>query len=691
MSPASPAHPLMQDWLPPYGLPPFERVRPEHFPDAFEAAMQQHLQELDAIAKCPEPANFDNTSAALDRSGGWLNRIELLFENLCASHSSDALLAVQRQMAPRLAAHRNAVFLHAGVFARLDTVHRQRLGLGLDTESLCLLERQHLDFVRAGAQLSGPARERQARINERLAELQTAFSQAVLADEARWLMELRAPEDLAGLPPFMLEATREAALQAGLQGGHALRLSASLMEPFLAFSTRRELREQAWRAWSTRGAMPGGSDSRPLIREILALRLEMARLHGHSDYAEYALHDRMAATPEAATELLMRAWGPARDRALQEQAALQQEAADLDRLQPWDWRFYAEQVRQRRFRLDDAELKPYLQLDHMIEAMFDCAGRLFGLSFIERRGLPLYHPDVRLWEVREGPLGRQVGVFLADNFARPGKNGGAWMSNYREQARNTVDGTEVLPIVANNNNFAKAPAGEPTLLSLADVRTLFHEFGHGLHGLLSQVRFRRLSGANVLQDFVELPSQLFEHWGLAPEVLRRHARHAATGEAIPEDLLERVEAARRFNRGFETVQYVAPALIDLALHRQTELDTLDVDAFERSWCERLEVPEAVGLRHRLPHFRHLFSGPYYAAGYYVYLWAEVLEADAWQAFVETGDLFDPATAARLRRHIYGAGSSADVRDGYRAFRGRDARVEPMLKQRGLLPEEGRPS
>ncbi|MCW7539424.1 M3 family metallopeptidase [Aquabacterium sp. A7-Y] len=688
MSLDSSDNPLLHDWLAPYGLPPFGQVRAAHYAPAFAQAMQLHRAELDAIAANPEPPGFENTAAALDGSGRLLRRIELLFENLCEAHSDEALQVVEREMAPRLAAHRNAVYLHAGLFARLDAVHERRAALGLDTEAHSLLERLHRDFVLAGARLSPEGQARHAAITERLAALHTAFSQAVLGDENAWLLALQAPQDLDGLPPFVLDAARVAAAQRGLNGGYAITLSASLIEPFLAFSTRRDLRELAWRAWSSRGTAAPERDTRPLIVEILELRLELARLHGHASYADYALSDRMAATPQAAETLLMRAWEPARRRALEELEALQAQAGDLGPLQPWDWRFYAEQVRQQRFHVDDTEVKPYFQLDRLLDAMFDCAGRLFGLRFVEQPGPRLYHPDVRLWEVRDQQDERLVGLFLGDNFARPGKKGGAWMSLYRLPSGVRGEASEVLPIVANHNNFAKAPDGEPTLLSADDVRGLFHEFGHGLHGLLGRLRYERVAACNVLQDFIELPSQLFEHWGHAPDVLRRHALHARTGEPIPEALLARLEAARRFNQGYQAVQYVAPALIDLALHRRTDYQGLDVEAVEREWCERLGVPGAVGLRHRLPHFRHVFSGSHYAAGYYVYLWAEVLDADAWEAFVEAGDIFDPTVAARLHQHIYRSGGSVEPRAAYRAFRGRDARVEPMLAQRGLLPEAG---
>ena len=686
MTDHSATNPLLQDWDAPYGLPPFDRIQPGHFVPAFEQALAAHLAEIDAIAQAAP--SFDNTVAALDRSGRLLRRLEGVFYNLCASESSPQLREVEREMAPRLAAHRSAVYLNAALFARLEALNEQRGSLGLNLEQQRLLERLHLDFVMAGARLAPEAKARYAAVMQRLAELNTQFSQHVLADEATYQLPLATEADLDGLPEWVRNAAREAAAQRGIEG-HVVTLSRSLIVPFLTFSKRRDLREAVWRAWTSRGELVPERDTRPLAAEIMKLRLEQARLHGFDSYADYALSDRMAGRPDAVEALLQRVWGPAKARATQERALLEARAravGDAIELQPWDWRHYAEQVRVERYQLDDNEVKPYFQLDRMIDAMFDCAQRLFGVRFVEQHGLALYHPDVRAWEVRDANSDALVGLFLGDNFARPSKRGGAWMSLYREQMRNTADGSAVLPIVVNNNNFAKGAPGTPTLLSFDDVRTLFHEFGHGLHGLLSSVTYERLSGTNVLQDFVELPSQIYEHWALEPEVLKRHALHVQTGEPIPDALIERLKRARHFNQGYETVQYVGSALIDLALHRKTSMEGLDINVFEREERMHLGVPDVVGVMHRLPHFRHLFASDSYAAGYYVYMWAEVLDADGFNAFVEAGDIFHPATAERLKRHIYSAGNTAEPGAAYRAFRGRDADVQAMLADRGLVAE-----
>lgn len=677
----STTNPLLQQWDTAYGLPPFAQIHAELFEPAFDVALAAHLAELDAIAAQAAPPDFENTLAAFDRAGRQLRQIDLLFNNLTSSETSPALQAVELRMAPRLAAHVNAIYMHQRLFARIDALHREKTALGLQGEQLRLLERVHLDFVRAGAKLAPDAAREYGEIMEKLADLTTRFSQNVLADEAGFTLVLSGEADLAGLPVFLRNTTRAAAEARGMApGSHLVQLSMSVVVPFLTFSARRDLREQVYTAWAQRGEHAGAHDNRPLIKEIMQLRARQAQLHGYASYADYALLDRMAGTPAAVSQLLEKVWEPAKAAAAADRQLLQEIADGEGATEPiaaWDWRYYAEKVRAARYDLDDNLLKPYFTLDNMISAMFDCAQRLFGVRFIEQQGIPLYHPDVRVWEVRNRD-DKLIGIFLGDNYARPSKQGGAWMSIYRSQSRIAGD---VLPIVVNNNNFAKA---SPTLLGFEDVRTLFHEFGHGLHGLLSNVTYERLAGTQVLKDYVELPSQLFEHWALEDQVLKRHALHHETGEAIPDVLLEKLRAARRFNQAYETVQYVGPALIDMALHARTDQSDLDITQFEAAECARLGVPADIGQRHRLTHFRHLFSGDSYAAGYYVYMWAEVLDADGYAAFVEAGDPFDPAVASRLYRYVYSSGNSLDVASAYRAFRGRDAQVDAMLEKRGLL-------
>jgi peptidyl-dipeptidase Dcp len=685
------SNPLLQPWDAPHGLPPFEATRAEHFEPAFAAALKQHLAEIDAIGTGAAPPSFENTVAALDRSGRLLHRIENMFYNLTSSETSPALQAVEMRMAPLLAAHNSAVSMHRGLFARIDALHAKREALALTPEQKRVLERFHFDFVRAGAQLGADDQKRYAQIMERLTGLTTRFGQNVLADESGYRLVLEDEAEMAGLPPFVRAALRQAALDRGIQNGALVTLSRSHIVPFLTFSERRDLRETAWRAWTTRGEHPGEHDNRPVAREILTLRNEQARLHGFASYADYALTDTMAGQQAAVTALLTQVWEPAKARAAEELEALQALAlsrGEAVQLEPWDWRFYAEKVRQVRYDLDEATVKPYFPLTRMVEALFDCAERLFGITFALQPALRAYHPDVKVYEVR-GADGAAIGVFLHDNFARASKRSGAWMSAFRKQSRNLTSAGDAaaLPIIINNNNFAKGAPGEPTLLSFDDASTLFHEFGHGLHGLLSNVTYERVSGTSVLRDFVELPSQIFEHWLAEPEVLKRHARHYQTDEAIPDALIAKLHDARLFNQGYETVRYTASALVDMAAHALTGAEAPDVVAFERDELARIGAPAVVGMNHRLTHFQHLFSGSGYAAGYYVYLWAEVLDADGYDAFKEAGSPFDPAVAARLREFIYSTGNSIEPSAAYRAFRGRGPTALPMLKQRGLVAED----
>ena len=678
-------NPLLDDWTTPFSLPPFDRIRAADFAPAFAAAMQAQRAEVEAIAAHPGPADFDNTVAAFDRGGRLLSRIEAAFHALAASHTSPEIQAVQRELAGPLAAHDSAVMMHAGLFARMDAVHAARHGLGLDPERLRLVERLHIDFVRAGAKLGADQQPRYAQIMERLAQLTTRFAQNVLADEAGFQLELSDAE-LDGLPPFVRASARQAASDRGLGAGtHVVTLSRSLIVPFLTFSSHRQLRERAWTAWVGRGENEGETDNHEVARDILRLRQEQAWMHGHASYADYALANTMAGTTASVDNLLddvyARALGALRD----ERAAVHESLRDAGVAAPymaWDWRFGSERVRQARYAFDDGEVKPYFSLDRMVQAAFDCAQRLFGIRMVRNDAIPVYHPDVVPYEVHDGD--KLIGIFLHDNFARQTKRSGAWMSALRWQCRN---GGVDLPVIMNNNNFAKGAPGEPTLLSFDDARTLFHEFGHGLHGLLSNVTFQRLSGTNVLRDFVELPSQLFEHWLLEPEVIARHARHWQTGEPIPETLVRRLQEARRWGQAYETVRYAGSALVDMAVHaRQDKEPPADLPEFEAATLARLGLPPEVGVNHRLLHFQHLFSGSAYAAGYYVYLWAEVLDADAFDAFKEAGNPFDPVTAARLRQCIYGAGDSVAPQQAYAAFRGRMPSIEPLLRKRGLLPE-----
>ena len=669
-------NPLLNDWEGPWAIPPFAAAKPELFEPAFDVAMREHREELDTIAKNSAPANFENTLAAFDISGKRLARIQSLFDNLCSSHTSPELQAVERRMAVPLAAHESAIYMHQALFARVLAIYETRQKAGLTGEQLRLLERVHLDFVRAGAMLSAAAQERYRQVREKLAGLTTQFGQNVLHDESSWQLVLKGEEELAGLPEFLRGAAKSAAKERGVDG-HVITLSRSLVVPFLTFSERSDLRETAWRAWTSRGEHAGEYDNRPLIAQIVQLRKEQAQLHGYKTYADYALVDRMAKEPKAVYQLLDDVWQRAKGKVETERAQLKAAGATGE-IEAWDWRYWAEKVRQRDYAIDDAQVKPYFALDNMVNAAFDCAQRLFGIRFTPRHDIVAYHPDVRSYEVHDAK-GQPVGLFFHDNYARPSKRSGAWMSTFMRQGRN---GGRMLPLVANNNNFAK---GAPTLLSFDDVRTLFHEFGHGLHGLLSNVEYIKLSCTSVLQDFVELPSQLYEHWMSEPEVLKRHARHAETGEAIPDALIDKLQKAAKFGQGYDTVSYTGSALVDMAVHTHPDpASVTDWTAFEAKVLGELGMPHVVGARHRLTHFQHLFTGDSYAAGYYVYMWAEVLDADAYGAFKEAGNPFDAQVAAKLKQWIYSSGNSFEPGFAYASFRGRPPRVEALLEKRGLL-------
>ncbi len=679
-----PAEPiLLQKWETPFEMPPFAAIRDEDFMPSFQEAMRRHRTEVDAIAGHAEAPTFANTVEALERAGRSLQKVSMVFFNLASSDSNDERQKIEREISPVLSKHGMAILTNPKLFERIKALHEAADTLGLTPEQRRLLERCHKRFVRAGALLDEAGKERMTEIGARLSALHTAFAQNVLAAEKSFQLVLNGEDDLKGLPEFVRQAAAQAARDRGLPGKHVITLSRASIEPFLEFSERRDLRKQAYEAYVARGE-EAEADNRPLIQEILALRNELAKLLGFETYADYQIDDAMAKTAASARELLERVWRGARLKADEERQALEsmaQAAGHNEPLAGWDWHHYTEKRRKAEYDIDGAALKPYFELNNMVAAAFDTAHRLFGLGFRERADVPVYHPDVRVWEVSDRQ-GRAIALFVGDYFHRPSKRSGAWMSCFRRQER--LDG-EVLPIIVNVLNFTKAGEGAPTLLSLDDARTLFHEFGHALHGLLSNVTYGSLSGTSVDRDFVELPSQLFENWLLKPEVLNRFARHTETGESIPQSLIRKLHAARKFNQGFATAEYTASALFDLDIHEVGSPGALDAGDFEEALRSRIGMPEAIALRHRPPHFQHIFGGSSYAAGYYTYLWAEVMEADAFEAFEEAGDIFDPEVAERLRKYVYSSGGTMKPDEAYRAFRGRDPAVEPLMEKRGLPP------
>ncbi|QFU07914.1 Peptidyl-dipeptidase dcp [Rhodobacteraceae bacterium THAF1] len=666
-------NPLLQTWDTPFGLPPFETIEDAHFMPAVEATLDTARANIAAIADSEEPATFENTIVALERADEDLSRVLGVFYNMAGADSNPERERLSREFSPMLSAYGSDIAMNEALFARIEAVWAERETLDLTDEEQRLLFLTRRQFVRAGAELEGIAKDRLRSVTERLSGLGVSFTQNLLADEREWYMEL-AETDLEGLPDFLIDAARSAGEDKGASGP-VITLSRSLIVPFLQFSPRRDLREQAYAAWSARGMNGGDTDNRAIAAEILALREERAGLLGYDDFASFKLETEMAKSPAAVRELLMKVWEPARTKAEEDGArlaAMMHNDGTNGDLEPWDWRYYSEKRRQEEHDLDETALKPYLQLDRMIEAAFDCANRLFGLEF-KPLDVKLYHPDVRAWEVTRN--GEHMAVFVGDYFARESKRSGAWCSAMRSQREG------VRPIVVNVCNFAKPPKGRPALLSYDDARTLFHEMGHGLHQMLSDVRFESMSGTSVARDFVELPSQLFEHWLEVPEVLTTYATHAETGEPMPDDMRDRLLAASTYDMGFQTVEYLGSAIVDLEFHAGEAPE--DPMAMQAEVLEEIGMPKAVGMRHATPHFAHIFSGDGYSSGYYSYMWSEVMDADAFAAFLEAGGPFDADVAKSLERNILSAGGTQEADAAYIAFRGQMPTVDALLKGRGL--------
>ena len=665
---------LLAPWTGAFGLPPFAAIRDEDFAPAFDAALTDARANIAAIADNPEPPTFANTIEAMELAEALLDRVSGLFYNLAGADANDTREALMRDLAPKMSAFSSEITNNKTLSGRIETLWQSRQSLDLTLEQARVLDLYRQMFVRSGALLQGEAADRLTAVKARLAVLGTQFSQNLLAEERSWFMPL-SEADLEGLPDFVVTAARAAGAEKD-QPGPVVTLSRSLIVPFLQFSPRRALRQKAYEAWVARGANGNAHDNRAIAAEILSLREERAKLLGYHSFADFKLEPEMAKTPEAVRSLLMRVWEPARAKALSDAAVLEamlQADGIPGPLEPWDWRYYSEKRRLAEHDLDEAALKPYLSLDAMLAAQFDCANRLFGLEFRAIDG-PFYHPDVRGWDVTRD--GAHVAVFLGDYFARGSKRSGAWCSAMRSQRKL---GGDQRPIVVNVCNFAK---GDPALLSYDDARTLFHEFGHALHQMLSNVTYGFISGTSVARDFVELPSQLYEHWLEVPQVLEKHARHWQTGEAMPADLLQRLLAAGTYDQGFATVEFVASALVDLAFHEgPAPADPMQKQA---EVLESIGMPRAIRMRHATPHFAHVFSGDGYSSGYYSYMWSEVMDADAFAAFEEAGDPFDPETAKRLETFILSAGGAQPPEALYTQFRGRMPGVEPLLKGRGLL-------
>jgi peptidyl-dipeptidase Dcp len=685
-SPAAPEatvqNPLLAPWTGPHGgVPPFDRVEVEHFKPALEAAMAEQLAEIDRIASDPAAPTFENTLAALERSGRSMDRAANVFGIYSGTMSTPEFQALEREMAPRLAAFGDQITQNEKLFRRVAAVYDARDQGRLTPEQKRLAWFTYTNFTRAGAKLDEAGKKRVAEINQRLATLFTKFSQNLLADETDYVLVLDKEADLAGLPDALRAAAAAAAEQRGHKGQWALLNTRSSMEPFLTYSDRRDLRGKVWRTYYSRGDNGDAKDNNATITEILKLRYERAKLLGYETHAHWRLENAMARTPARAMELLEAVWTPAVARVREEvadmQAVADKEGAGI-KIEPWDYRYYAEKVRKAKYDLDENEVKPYLQLEKLREGMFWVAGELFGFRFSPVEGVPVYHPDVRVWEVKNDQ-GAHVGLWYFDPYARPGKRSGAWMNAYRMQERFE---REVPTIVSNNSNFVKGKPGEPILVSWEDAKTLFHEFGHALHGLNSNVNYPSLAGTQVSRDYVEFPSQLLEHWLSTPEVLNRFALHHQSGKPIPAELVRKIERASTFNQGFATVEYLASALIDMKAHLAGG-QTIDPDAFERDTLAALGMPPEIVMRHRTPQFAHAFASDNYSAGYYSYLWSDTLTADAYEAFTEAGGPYDKTVAKRLRDHVLSIGNTVDPAEAYRAFRGRDPQIRALMKKRGF--------
>jgi len=664
--------------------------------------MEEHLKDLQSIVDNPEPPTFENVMVAYDKSGKVLDRVSGVFGNMCSSQNTPDLQAVQTEMTPILSRHRSATFTLPGLFDKVQTVFKEMdEESSLTPEDRRLTERIHLDFTRSGAHFDEEKQKENADIVAKLASLLTEFSQNVLKDEETYELVLK-KDDLEGCPDSLIEAAKNAAEERNkAEDEYVITLSRSLVEPFLTFASRRDLRETAWKAWTSRGEMSPDRDNIKIATEILKLRQKQAKLHGYKNFAEYQCVDRMAKTPETVTELLENVWEKAKVSANKERKELedyveQKEGGYTDDekdiiengIQAWDWRYYAEQVRIAKYDFDESLMKPYLSLESVTNAVMAVSNKLFGLKYVERDDIPTYHESVKAYEVRnERENDKLVAIFLHDNYARQFKSGGAWMSEFRSQTKNLSEEQKSeylgIPIVTNNNNFAK---GKNTLLSFDDATTLFHEMGHGHHGMLSDCTYGRLSSTSVLRDFVELPSQLMEHWFEEPEVLKEYARHYETGEPVPDELINKMKNARSFNQGFATIEYTACALLDMLLHQVEDYEDFDITKFENEELARVGMPQGVVMRHRPAHFLHLFASNGYAAGYYVYLWAEVLDADVYAAFQETGNVFDPEMAEKVRKHVYSSGNTEAPDELFRKFRGRDPDIKFMLEKKSLVEQ-----
>ena len=679
----APTNVLLRQWSGPHGgVPPWNIVRADLFGGAFQEGIERQRAEIQAIVNNPAPATFENTFVALENAGRDLDRAQTLFGVMTNNLNTPDIQAVDTEWSPKLQAAFDEITFNDALFRRVEAVYNNRASL--TPEQQRLVERSYRSYVRNGAKLTPEQKAQLGQINQQLSSLFTDFGQKVLADENTWVV-LDSRADLAGLPESVVASAAAAANERKLPGKWVIVNTRSSVDPFLTFSTRRDLREKVWRAFVNRGDNGGATDTNQVIAQIVKLRADRAKLLGFPTHAHWRMDDTMAKDPQKAMELMLRVWQPAAQRVKEEVADMQAIAnrearrrADRITIEPWDYRFYAEKVRKAKYDLDQNEIKPYFELNNMIEASYWTANQLYGLSFKEITGtVPTFHPDVRVYEVSDRD-GSYLGLLYRDDFARPGKRSGAWQSTYR--GHETFTGSEVTPIASNNNNFVKGAAGQPVLISLDDAETLFHEFGHAIHALVSEVNYPSLG--NTPRDYVEFPSQVLENWVLTRPVLDRFMKHYQTGQPMPQALVDKIQASQKFNQGFATVEYLGSALVDMAIHAQPG-GVVDPDSFERETLARIGMPKEIVMRHRLPQFNHLFTSDAYSAGYYSYLWSDTMAADAWAAFEENGNPFDPTLSAGMRNYILAPGNSYDRAEAFRRFRGRDPNVNALLQSRGF--------
>ena len=675
------ANPLLEAFNTPYGVPPFDKIKEEHYLPAFEEAIKQHKKEIEKIVNNPDEPTFENTIEALDRSGELLRRVSAIFFNLLAANTNDKMQEIAKKVSPMLSAHEDEIYMNPKLFQRIKSVYEKREKLDLNTEQKTVLEKYYQDFVRGGANLDDQKKEELKKINQRLAVLTLKFGENVLKDKNSFVLVIDKKENLAGLPENVIAAAAELAKKKGYDGKWVFTVDKPSMIPFLTYANNRALREKIFKAYTHLGNNNNEFDNKAIIKEIVNLRIKKAHIMGYKTYADFALVRNMAKTPENVYKLMDEIWKPALKKAKEERDELQKliyEEGENFKLQPWDWWYYAEKLRKKKYALDEEMLRPYFKLDNVRKGAFYVANKLYGITFVERDDLPKYHPDVKAFEVKDAN-GNTIGIYYADYFPRPGKRSGAWMDAFRKEAK--INGKRIIPVVYNVTNFSKPVGDKPALLSLEEVLTLFHEFGHALHELLSQCTYYRVSGTNVPIDFVELPSQFMENWAVEPAVMKVYAKHYLTGEPIPDELIEKIHNARHFNQGFATTEYLAAAYLDMDWHTLPEPADWDVNKFEQESMKKIGLIPEIVVRYRSTYFQHIFAGGY-AAGYYSYIWAEVLDADAFHAFKEHG-LFDRETAEKFRKFIIEKGGSDDPMKLYVSFRGKKPSIEPLLERRGL--------